>query len=301
MQRRIRYSQFAKFKRCRRAWLLEYVQGLELDRAPGVTKGARDTGTLFHLGAEAYYNGDNWKQRIAARQTEIHDAGHWSPEWADTFSLVTIMLTGYVEWVARTGADAHEEVLHVEPQLETPFGNVRGDDIILTGKPDLIIRNVLSDTVIVVDTKTVQSLTQVQHHAGQGLTYALLATRVYGYDVGMFRTNQARKVKRSARAVPPFYGHAEMLVTRQHLETHERHLLGQLDDMVRLMQQWEEKGYSPRQEHDRNFYINPTADCSWDCDFLPVCKQMDDGSNFEYTIRNHYRHKPETPQEPAHV
>lgn len=291
--RRIRYSQFSKFKRCRRAWGLEYIQGLELDRAPGVTKGARDVGTLFHLGAEAYYKGGSWREALDGRQAELSEDEVWSKDWQDSFTLVRIMLEGYVDWVQRTGADAQEEVLHVEPQLEAEFAEVHGDLIILTGKPDLIVRDVLSDAITLVDTKTVQSLTQVQNHAGQGLTYALLAKMQLGVDVTLFRTNQARKVKRSATAKPPFYGRAEMVVTPKHLVTHRNHLLGQLDTMVALMQQWEEKGYSPREEHDRLFYPNPTATCDWDCDFLAPCKQMDNGSNFEHTIRSFYRHKPD--------
>lgn len=291
-ERHIRYSQFASFKRCRRKWMLEYVQGLELDRAPGVTKGARDVGTLFHLGVEAYYKGDSWRIALDARQDELSEGAVFSSEWADSFNLVRIMLEGYVEWVRRTGVDTSEEVLHVEPQLSAEFAEVRGDLIILTGKPDLIVRDVLSDAVTLVDTKTVQSLTQVQNHAGQGLTYALLAKMQLDLDVTLFRTNQARKVKRTSTAKPPFYGRAEMVVTPKHLETHRNHLLGQLDTMVELMQQWEEKGYSPRQDHDQLFYPNQTATCDWECDYLPVCKQMDDGSNFEHTIRNYYRHKP---------
>jgi len=293
-ERRIRYSQFAKFKRCRRSWMFEYVQGLELDRPAGVTKGPRDIGTLFHLGVEAYYNAEDPHGALRAKRDELIAAEAWSQDWADHFELVTIMLTGYVQWVAETAADAHENVLLVEPQLEVPFAEVRGDLVILTGKPDLVVHNTLSDTNIVVDTKTVASIEQVQHHSGQGLTYALLLKEQHGLDIGMFRTNQARKVKRTARANPPFYGHAEMLVTPKHLDTHRRHLLGQLDEMVRLMQQWEEEGYSNREHHDTSFYPNPTPDCKWDCDFLAVCKQMDDGFNFEHTIRSFYRKKPET-------
>jgi hypothetical protein len=139
------------------------------------------------------------------------------------------MLEGYFDWVQRTGADTSEVVLHVEPQLSAEFDEVRGDLIILTGKPDLIVRDVLSDAITLVDTKTVQSLTQVQNHAGQGLTYALLAKAQLDLDVTLFRTNQARKVKRTSTAKPPFFGRAEMVVTPKHLETHRNHLLGQLE------------------------------------------------------------------------
>lgn len=273
--------------------MFEYVQGLELDRSAGFTKGARDIGTLFHLCAEAHYKGEPWAEALVDRQVELREANAWSQDWSDHFALVSIMMTGYVQWVAETGADAHEKVLHVEPQLEAPFAEVRGDLIILTGKPDLIVYNELSETNIVVDTKTVQNIEQVQHHSGQGLTYALLAKEALGLDIGLFRTNQARKVKRTATARPPFYGHAEMLVTPKHLATHRNHLLGALDSMVRLVQLWEQEGYSDRPSHDKSFYPTPTQTCAWDCDFLSVCKQMDDGSNFEHTIRSFYRKKPD--------
>ena len=77
--------------------------------------------------------------------------------------------------------------------------------------------------------------------------------------------------------------------------------IGQLDEMVACVQQWEQKGYSDRQEHDRRFYPNPGATCSWDCDFVSVCTNMDDGSNFGYIVRNHYEKKPETVKEELNV
>lgn len=299
-ERNIRYSQLAKFRRCRRSWLLEYVQGYELDREAGVSKGARSLGTLVHSYVEAYYNGENWENVEEEQSTALCDYGDWSTEWAEHFTLARIMMEGYVQWVAVEGADASEEVLHVEPQLRMFIGNFHGDDVYLTGKPDAIKRNTITGVVIVEDTKTVQSIDVVQHHAPQGLTYALLAGDNFGLEVGEFRTNQLKKVKRTARAKPPFYDRSPMIVTPEHLHNHREQVEGQLDEMIGFVQQWEEKGYSDRKAHNRIFYPNQTGTCSWDCDFLPVCKQMDNGSNFEHTIRNFYRHKPETtPEETA--
>jgi hypothetical protein len=297
-ERNIRYSQIAKFRRCRRSWLLEYVQGLELDREAGTTKGARDLGTLVHKLAETYYSNEDWREQLSTEREILREDGHWSEEWGAHFELAQIMFEGYVQWLGNEGADASEKVLHVEPQLRMYFGNYHGDEVYLTGKPDLIKQNTITGVVFIDDTKTVQSLEDVQHHAPQGLTYAILAKDNFGLDVGAFRTNQLKKVKRTARAKPPFYSRPEMLITPEHLKNHHEQLEGQLDSMVEFVQQFEREGYSDRKAHNKIFYPNQAGTCSWDCDFLPVCKQMDNGSNFEHIIRSFYRRKSETtPQE----
>ncbi len=293
--RRIRYSQLAKFKRCRRSWQLEDVDGMELDRDPTQSKGSRSLGTLVHVGVEHLNNGLDWRAGLDAEKAKVEEAGGWSDDWYENFNMARIMLEGYEEWVATTGADANEQVLLVEPQLEANMGIIHGDEVILTGQPDAVKRDTLTGLVIVEDTKTVTTLDQVMIHGAQGLTYAMLLKLQHGIDVDVFRTNQLKKVKRSARAKPPFYGRPEMFVNKTRLRHHWSHVMGQLDEMVALVQSYEEGGYSDRTAYDRKFYPNPTKDCSWDCDFLPVCSLMDDGSHFEHALEIHYRKKPETP------
>lgn len=290
VERRIRYSQLSKFKRCRRSWLMEYVRGLELARDPEQTKGARDIGSIVHALIEAYYNGEDW--RVALEALRINQAQRgWSTDWADVFEMARIMMEGYVEWLSTEGADANESVVMVEPQLEAEIGVIRGDRIILTGKPDRVAYDELAETFIVEDTKTTNQIESVLIHGGQGLTYSMLLKMQHGIDVGLFRTNQLRKVKRTSRANPPFYGRAEMTVNPTMLRNHFHHVVGTLDTMVDLMQHWEKEEMSDPEAHHRLFYPNPTKECSWDCDFLAVCKTMDDGSNFEHAIRNYYRPK----------
>jgi len=291
-ERRIRNSQVSKFRRCRRSWEMEYVRGLELSRDPEKSNGARDQGTIVHLGVAAIYEGRDWREALAVEQAQ-HP---FSEEWAELFNLATIMLEGYDQWLAETAADANESVVLVEPQLEYEIGTFHGDTVIFTGRPDAVKHDDLSDQFIVEDTKTVGAIEQVMIHGFQGKSYALLLKMIYDMDVDRFRTNQLRKVKRTARAHPPFYGRSEMFLNKEALRHHHQHLVGQLDEMVKLMQYFERRGTSDRHEYDTMFYPNPVATCSWDCDFLAVCKAMDDGSNFEYIIRNSYQHKPETPR-----
>jgi hypothetical protein len=272
---------------------MEYVRGLELIRNPELSNGARDRGTIVHIGVAALYEGRDWRVALMEEMVK-HPA---SPEWIEHFALAAIMLEGYEQWLAETAADANESVLLVEPQLEYEIGTFHGDTVIFTGRPDTVKHDDLTDQFIVEDTKTVQQIEPVMIHGFQGKSYALLLKLIYDMDVSIFRTNQLRKVKRTARAHPPFYGRAEMFINPEALRHHHQHLMGQLDTMVELMQYWERKGLSDRFEYDTLFYPTPQSTCSWDCDFLAVCKAMDDGSNFEYIIRNHYQPKPETPIE----
>ena len=290
-ERRIRQSQLSKFRRCRRSWEMEYVRGLEIDRPADSTNGARDLGTTVHAFVERYYNNEDWRPLHA----ELCATYSTSPEWQESLEMAGIMMEGYVQWVAETAADANEKVLLVEPQLEVEFGTYHGDTVILTGKPDAVKQDELTGLIIVEDTKTVANLDPVQLHGAQGKTYALMLKLIYDIDVDLFRTNQLRKVKRTARAKPPFYGRSEMFVNKEALRHQWSQINGQLSTMVELMQYHEAEGTSDRAEYDELFYPSPMATCSWDCDFLAVCKAMDDGSNFEYIIRNSYRHKPLTP------
>lgn len=298
MIRRIRQSQLTQFRECRRKWSLEYVQGLELDRQPGQTKGARDLGTLVHKFAETYYAGGDWRETLQLEQLELKDLGAWSDEWLEHFTLAEIMFEGYVQWLASEAADAHKSVLFVEPQLEYPMGTFHGDEVILTGKPDLVLHDDIADIVEVVDTKTTGKMESAIIHGSQLKTYALLLKLVHGIDVGLGVTNQLRKVKRTARANPPFYQRAELFINEEMLRHHYSNIVGQLDEMVELMQYWEQEGMSDRTAYDRRFYPNPTALCPNRCDYLPICKALDaGGTGHEHIIRIHYRHKPETPHE----
>lgn len=38
-------------------------------------------------------------------------------------------------------------------------------------------------------------------------------------------------------------------------------------------------------------YPNPTRDCVWDCSFKPVCLAMDDGSDWEYLLKENYQRR----------
>lgn len=302
MIRYIRQSQFSKYRDCKRSWEMEYVRGLQFIRSPEQTKGARDLGTLVHLLVETYYSGGDWKQVLREQEALLVEGGHFSKEWQDIYSYAGVMMQGYVEWLGVTAADANEEVLVVEQGLEAHLGTFHGDDVILTGKPDLIVRDTLTDLVIVTDTKTVQQIVDDPFiHGDQLRNYGLLAKLHLDLDVNVSRLNQLRKVKRTGTSKPPFYGRCDMVLNKTTLRRQYVRVQAQLDEMVERMQYWEQKGDSDWQEYDRLFYPSPTRDCTWKCDFVAVCKAMDDGSNYNHIINSYYEKKPDYTPEESHV
>lgn len=291
--RYFRQSSLSKFRRCRRSFEMEYVRNyLPISESEGQCLGARSLGHIVHKGVETHYTGGNFREVLDAEIGAKHLEETWSSEWADCYELAGIMLEGWEQWLAVTAADANEEVLFVEPDLEWEVGEFRGDLVVLTGHPDLVVHNTLNDLIIIDDTKTVTSFSQALIHGGQGLTYALMLKMIHGLDVGMFRTTQIKKVKRTARAKPPFYERSELFVNPQMLRTHWAQLQGQLDTMVEIVQRWEQEGDTDRVGYDKLVYHNPTKDCTWDCSYLAVCSSMDDGSNYQQLLDINYRPRP---------
>lgn len=291
MIRRIRQSQLWTFRQCRRKWEMEYVRAIELARKGGETKGSRDLGSIVHRLMESYYTGGDWRAVHAAEVAALLHAGDYSPEWAEHYEYARIMMEGYGDWLEREAADAYESVLLVEPNLEMPMGTFYGDDVVLTGHPDLVKQNTTLGLIIIEDHKTVGRIDTVMLHAPQGNNYAMMLKHQHGLDTNLFRTNQLRKVKRTARANPPFYGRSEKMVTVEELRRNYVQVQGQLDEMIRLMQYWEYKRDSDIYEYLRNFPGSPGQACKG-CDYAAPCTALNEGSDHVYVIRNFYRPKP---------
>lgn len=287
-----RQSEVKKFKRCPRSWWLSYKKdGSGYEPAPSdhPLSGQRDVGMLVHSGLEALDRDGimPWVEIERLRVEHCLALGIVTPskEYQDVFELASIMVRGYVDWLAETGVNAREKILHVEKQFEVPIGRIRGEDVILTGRVDRIIEDTLTNEIIVSDTKTVQSLDQVGAQLqvdDQGLLYLTLVQAALNIPVRRFRHDMLRKVKRSARATPPFYGRHEVAYNATQLDNAWTHTVVVLDKMVECLQLLGDQEYY----HHSTVYPNPTKDCTWDCDFLPVCPMMDDGSSWQGMLQD---------------
>lgn len=190
--------------------------------------------------------------------------------------MASVMLEGYGEWLDEEGEDAGETTLSTELELEVPFGTWKGDEVVLQVHIDRVLTDSF-DRLIIEDTKTVDTLAKDSTFQieSQLLTYALAWNTLHPEQpVSECRHNMLRRVLRTARATPPFYGRVPMTPSATQLENHKVHLWSLLCDVVRSYQALEKGG-----DHHAIAPPHPTKDCSWKCEFLPICGSYDDGSD----------------------
>jgi hypothetical protein len=154
------------------------------------------------------------------------------------------------------------------------------------------VQDDLTGEYIIEDTKTVQAFDDLRWLAmgDQLLTYNVLIRIESGGLIkpNRGRHNQLRKVKRGPSAKPPFYKRQEFPFNTAQVENYWETLCGTLDDMVTCI-----LGVEANPELHRRFaYPNPTKDCTWRCDFLPICPMMDDGSHWQHTLGEMYSPRP---------
>ena len=284
-------SEMQTFRDCRRKWWLQYVRRLQPLRVSKV--GPLPLGTRVHAALEAHY-AEGADLLSAYRDLTDHERlviateGLSDEKFEDEAELGRIMLEGYLKWVEDQGLDSDLEVIGVEEILRYPVPLRDGSEATLLGKIDLRIVRKVSNTRAVLDFKTAASFNlyhDVSHMTTQLKTYLLLDrlagspdTRV---DAGIFRL--LKKVKRTARATPPFY--EEMFVSHNDytLRNFWHQLQGILLDITTARKAIE-AGENPMV----HAYPNATADCRWKCPFVQICPMFDDGSDVDSAINDMY-------------
>lgn len=303
--RRFSNSEIQTFKRCRRKWYLGWYRRLRLRNQDPV--GALATGNRVHRALEAWYvpEGDNPTDPRTALEAAI--ASDWEackqayaeigqeppPELVKEFNentaLERAMVEGYMEWLIETGVDSGLRVVapetYLEAPLEVPGSNV---DVLLIGKLDVRMIREYDGVRLFMDHKTTLSLTEPLKTIRldeQMLHYHVLEwlSDVEGGRCDGALYNMLRKVKRSARAKPPFYDRVEVRHNKHELESFRRRLVGVIKTMLDVI---------ARLEADEDphvvVYPSPARDCSWSCDFLPVCTMFDDGSRVDAMLEQYY-------------
>lgn len=286
-------SEISAFKRCRRKWWLGQFRGLRL-RKTGPT-GAAELGTRIHTALALKYDPSS------GLDTAEDVLAHWETETLDLMALYQeegehvlkdiekesdlgrIMLEGYFEWLEETGADSDLEIVSVERNVEADVPGYRGPrPVKLVGKLDLQVRKHSSGARFFLDHKSVANMTDLPKRADideQFLHYDLLelldhlaqgdtpeASFVGG---GIF--NMLRKVKRSARANPPFYKREEVTHSLGHLRSYWTRVVGEMAEIQRT-----EDRLAAGEDPLAVAYPTPHRDCDWDCQFRSVCPMLDD-------------------------
>lgn len=253
--------------------------------------GALALGTRVHTALEAYYTEGEDLLKVHAelldldRQALLADLRDVT-ELEQDGELGRIMLEGYLEWLAETGADSDWEVISAERIISAPLFN---GEVELRGKLDMRVRRLADDVRLVVDHKTCQNFSDLAKTAyidEQFLTYHLLENMNppedgSRCDGGVY--NMLRKVKRSGNARPPFYERLEVRHNKAMLNSFWLRIHGEIADIMRLRAQLDAGA-----DHRQVAYPRPSRDCSWKCQFFAVCPLIDDGSAAEEMLDAFY-------------
>jgi len=288
-------SELQTFKRCRRKWWLAWFRGLTLRAEPPT--GVRQVGDRCHRALKEHYvpGGptrpdqmlDQLERLIVLDRTA---AGEMDPETAKKFEseadLERIMLEGYVEWLATTGADADYEVIAPETYLEAhvPIGR----NVAIIGKLDVRLHRISDGAHLFMDHKTVGDLrtpTLMLPLDEQMLHYHYL--EYLNLEDGQRAVgalyNMLKRVKRTDKAKPPFYERVEVRHNDHELNSYGRRIRGEIHAMLDVSDELDE-GVDPREIA----YPTPNRNCTWDCDFFAVCPMFDDGSRAEAMLAQLY-------------
>jgi PD-(D/E)XK nuclease superfamily len=284
-------SQLSAWRRCRRKWWLEWYRGLRprTSRATGVLA----VGDRCHRALRAHYDPTDQRYLLDALEDEIAAdlaqlTGADGPSDVDLSefnreaNLERVLLRGYLDWLAETGADAELEVVSAETYMIMHLPG-RGS---LIGQLDVRVRHRVSGELLFLDHKVVGQWPPVQllPQDQQMLHYGLLS-RAQFHSVAGVLYNMIRRVKGTTRrASPPFYRREAIYHNGVQLNSHLEQVESQIDD-IRLAEE-----YLAAWPDDAAHQMYPSVQrsCTWDCLFLAVCPMFDDGSRAEDALAELY-------------
>lgn len=293
-------SEIQSWKSCRRKWYLSYYRELGLKRDGQSAVGARELGTRVHTALHGMYAAQEnpltiideiYKNDISALNDEGRELE--VPDLMKEHDLARAMLEGYVQWLVEEGIDDGIEVVAAETVIEVPSA-VKG--VLLRGKLDQRVVRKSDGAKLFLDHKTVAEFStpaKVLPMDEQMKYYHLLERLDALYKTGSepgWRTdgglyNMLRKVKRTSTAKPPFYMRLEI----HHNDTELRNMWIRVHKVIEeIVQARHELGKGG--DHQYVCPPRPSRDCTWSCDFFPVCPLMDDGSNWEGLLNEYYAH-----------
>lgn len=285
---RLTNSEMKTWRRCHRKWYLSTYRGLaprrkDFNRPTGI-------GTRVHNALAAHYEG---KDALAQLKEGIaSDLGRFPEYRADIekeADLATAMIEGYLQWLEETGEDRGFEVVASEGAREAVLYTDEHGPITLLSKIDArIIHRGRSDIRLALEHKSVGDLStplpflQLDTQLLTEHLVEYLALKEEGLEEKAAQGvlyNMLRKVKRTARAKPPFFGREEVKHNLEELRKHWRHVV-----VVAKQIRDAEVALEAGVEHHDVCEPNPTRDCRWDCPFFHICSHFDDGSSVEHDL-----------------
>jgi RecB family exonuclease len=285
-------STIQQFKNCKRMYFLRYYRRLATPKRRHNPCAVTEIGTRVHTVLEAYYGyGINTDDALRI----LYDAAKTTyPEYTedleDEIKLTTIMVDGYLEWVAEKGIDEAFEIISTEQTVSAEMEIAGGRTVTLMGKLDQQVRRKLDDVLMFRDFKTcgtfskVDDLVRDEQFRFYSMLWNLAAPE--GERVGGGLYTQLRRSKQSEHSKGPYY--------QQTAVSYNRHDLNSM-----WLRTWEIASeidrFHQRLDDGENFlavaYPSPSMSCSWMCPFVSICHMADDGSRFEDALSSLYEPK----------
>ena len=289
---RLSNSEIQTYKDCRRKWWLSYYRRMQ-PRQKTYT-GPLALGTRIHAALDEYYAQGvpllvAHAELVAADRLILDSDSRDSSSLDAEADLGRIMLEGYLQWVEDEGIDSELEIVSTEEKISVPLFN---GEVELQGKLDMRVRRKIDGVRMFRDFKTVGgSLSDFANLAPmneQVLTYMLLESMKEGEENrsegGIF--TMLKKVKRTAKATPPFYDQIEVRHNIFTMRSFWNRIHGVITDLMRTR-----KALDDGEAASLVAYPSPSRDCKWKCQFFSICTMFDDGSSAEQALTEMFEEK----------
>lgn len=287
-ERRFRFSQTSTYLQSRRKYFLEYILCLEKDYPKNVDRPGfkSDTGTIGHTGMHAYYSGLPLEECLTAMRQKAQATGVLdTPERYEAETA----FQRFVAWNKDSNLDNGLTPVMIEERIEVSLGDILGDEVILTGEPDIVLKDRYG-LLHLRDWKFVERMGNLASFIDsnrQLLTYCWLV----GQKLGTFPTTMSlNQIRRDPPKTVPYL---PVMINTDYpkpetIEENMRQMKIALTEMVKLHQEVENGDLS-------GVIANPTMNCDRMCRKYEICcgaisrtqKEIDQD------IATNYRKKPD--------
>lgn len=293
--KRLTNSEIKTWKTCPRMWYLSYYcclgkKDVDFNRPLSI-------GSRTHDCLAAYYDPqrrlDPLKWLDASLAKDLAEYPAFEDELKKEGDLCRAMLEGYVEWLQETGADQGLRLIATEGAREVPLEPNTLPGVTLLTKLDARVLRESDGARLALEHKTVGDLStplQLLQLDQQLLTEHLvevMALRREGRDDEAAQGvmyNMLRKVKRTVRAKPPFYGRETVMHNKAELRHHWMHVYETARQIMSAVERL-------NAGEDHHFVCPPNPDLKnsrWNNPFIKLYLLMDDGSDWEAAAADLY-------------
>lgn len=268
------------YRRCKRLWYLSHYRQLKR-RTENQFNRPLGIGNRIHDALAAYYSPDPAESKNPlefVRESIATDLAKF-PEHEEDIQkeadLCDAIISGYLEWLAETGADQAMRVIEAEKAVHVDLL----DGVRLLSKLDARVEHEELGGRFSLEHKSVSGSVKPPAH----LRFDTQFLTEHMVELVWLRDNEREdqralgvlwnallKSKRTARAKGPFYAREVVRHNLEQLRNHWHHVSALAVEILDT-----ESRLDSGESHQSACHPNPMDRCSWDCPFVGVCLNMD--------------------------